>query len=214
MLFTLTVTDAEPVMPVTWVTAVIVACVLAVTWGATNSPVDEMVPMVLLQLTALVLVPFAEALHWLVCRGCITVGVHVTVIAVTGATVTVVLPLFVASWTEPALMVTVVLVVTTGAVNIPLASMLPEVDPQVTPVLKLPVPVTVAAQLLVWPDSMVVGVHDTVTAVMVEVVELLPPPQAPIPIKTNEDNIRAKTRKLIPQTVRAQHSLLQMNILM
>jgi len=134
--------------------------------------------------------------------------------AVTGVTVTVVLPLFVASWIEAALMLTVVLTVTTGAVNIPLTSMLPEVDPQVTPVLKLPVPVTVEVQLLVWPDSMVVGAHDTVTAVMVEVVELLPPPQATIPSKTNEDNIRAKTRKLIPQTMRARHSLPQMNILM
>ena len=73
-----------------------------------------------------------------------------------------------------------------------------------TAVLKLPVPVTVAVQELVWPDCSEVGVHDTVTDVMVELLEP-PPPQAMIPSRDNKARIRARARKPFPQTLPTQH---------
>ena len=105
---------------------------------------------------------------------------------------------------EAALTVTVVLAVAAGAVNIPLASMVPALDPQETAVLKLPVPATVAVHVLVWPDCTEVGVHDTVTEVMVELLEPLPL-QATIPTRASKANIKAKVRKPIPQIPRALH---------
>ena len=71
-----------------------------------------MAPMEVLQLTALVGEPLAKALHWLVCRDWIAVGVQDTVIAVSGVTVTVAVAFTVVSCTEVAVMVTVALVVT------------------------------------------------------------------------------------------------------
>ena len=68
----------------------------------------------------------------------------------------------------------------------------------------MPVPVTVAVQELVWPDCKEVGVHDTVTAVMVAVLEPLPP-HAKIPSRENNATIRARARKPFPQTIPAQH---------
>ncbi len=100
-LFTFTVTPAVAVTLVTWVVAVMVACVLAVTWGAVNSPEIEMLPILLLQFTRIVLEPFATALHWLLCRGWMAVGEQVTVIAVTGVTVTEVVPVFVCPGRKP-----------------------------------------------------------------------------------------------------------------
>ena len=112
-------------------------------------------------------------------------------------------PTFVESWTDDALIETVVLVLTACAVNTPLASMVPSEAPHETTVLKLPVPVTVAVQELVWPDCTEVGVHNTVTAVMVDVLEL--PPHAMIPSRENKARIRARARKPFPQTIPAQH---------
>lgn len=63
VLFTFTVTDDVPVTLDTCVTAVMVAWVLDVTWGAVNSPAVEIVPMLLLQFTVVVLLPFAVARH-------------------------------------------------------------------------------------------------------------------------------------------------------
>jgi hypothetical protein len=159
---------------------------------------------VLLQFTRIVLDPFAMALHWLLCRGWIAVGEQVTLIAVTGVTVTEVVPVFVLSWTEAALIETVVLAVTAGAVKTPFTSMVPLLDPHVTTVLNVPVPVTVAVHWLVWPDCTEVGVHETVTAVMVELPEPLPL-QATIPTRANKAKIRARVRKPSPQTLPAQH---------
>jgi hypothetical protein len=68
---------------------------------------------------------------------------------VTGVTVMVAFPTFVESWTDDALIETVVLVLTACAVNTPLASMVPSEAPHETTVLKLPVPVTVAVHELV-----------------------------------------------------------------
>jgi hypothetical protein len=63
-----------------------------------------------------------------------------------------VVPVFVLSWTEAALIETVVLAVTAGAVKTPFASIVPLLDPHETTVLNVPVPVTVAVHWLVWPD--------------------------------------------------------------
>lgn len=69
VLFTFTVTDVVPVTLEICVTAVMVAWVLDVTWGAVNRPAAEMVPILLLQSTVVVKLPFAVAIHWLFCRG-------------------------------------------------------------------------------------------------------------------------------------------------
>jgi hypothetical protein len=127
-------------------------------------------------------------------------------------TVTEVVPVFVLSWTEAALIETVVLAVTAGAVKTPFASIVPLLDPQLTAVLNVPVPVTVAVHWLVWPDCTEVGVHETVTAVMVELLEPLPP-HATIPRRASTANNRARVRKPSPQTLRAQRPHKQMNIL-
>jgi hypothetical protein len=117
--------------------------------------------------------------------------------AVTGMTVMVAVPTLVVSSIEAALTETAVLAVTASAVNNPLASIVPALVPHETAVLKLPVPVTVAVQELVWPDCTEVGVHDTVTAVMVAVLE--PPLQAMIPRSDNKAKIRARVRKPSPR---------------
>lgn len=102
-----------------------------------------------------------------------------------------------------------VLVFTASAVNTPLTSMLPAEAPQVTAVLKLPVPVTVAVQELVWPDCREVGEHDIVTDVMVAALE--PPLQAMIPSTDNEASISARARKPFPQTLPTQHRYCRAN---
>lgn len=68
-MFTFTVTDDVPVTLDTCVTAVMMAWVLAVTCGAVNNPAAEMLPILLLQFTVVVVLPFAVATHWLFCRG-------------------------------------------------------------------------------------------------------------------------------------------------
>src|SRR5271166_3974623 len=200
LLFTLMVTVAFAVMPLTWVVAVMVAVVVAVTCGAVNPPEAETTPMLLLQFTAVVGAPLAKALHWLFCRDWMMVGVQETEIAETGVTVTVVLPFMVESWTDVAVIVTMVATVTACAVKTPLVSMLPALEPQETAVLKLvPVPVTVAVHWLVWPDTTVAGVQVMVTAVMAVLLEPLPP-QAAIPKRANNARIRTRTRKPSPRS--------------
>ena len=119
--------------------------------------------------------------------------------AETGVTVIVADPNIVGSWIDAALTVTDVLAVTACAVNNPLASMVPTLAPHETAVLKLPVPVILAVHELVWPDCTAVGLHVTVTAVTVELLEPLPP-QATIPRRANTATIRARVRKPFPQT--------------
>ena len=63
VLFTFTVTGAEALTLPTTVVAVMVATVLEVTCGAVNRPEMEMVPMLLAQVTAMVLDPLAIATH-------------------------------------------------------------------------------------------------------------------------------------------------------
>lgn len=125
-------------------------------------------------------------------------GAHDTTMAVTGLTVTVNVPFLVVSWLEMAVTVTVVDAFTAWAVKSPLASIDPALVPQVTVEMKLPVPVTVAVHWLVWPDWIAVGVQVTVTAVMVEVLEL-PPPQAAMMRRAAMARRRARKRKLVPQ---------------
>jgi hypothetical protein len=91
------VTVDEPVALPTCVTAEIVATVLDVTTGAVYPPEADMAPMLALQFTALVAVPLAKALHVLFPRDWIVFGEQLTVIAVSGVTVTVALPVFVLS---------------------------------------------------------------------------------------------------------------------
>src|ERR1035438_5301657 len=129
VLFTFTVTVEVPVTLDTCVTAVMVAWVLAVTCGAVNRPAIQMLPILRVQFTVVVPAPFAVAMHWLFWRGCMALGEHVTVMAVTGVTVMVVVPTCVVSWDEAALIETVVLVFTAGAVNKPLVSMVPSLAP-------------------------------------------------------------------------------------
>jgi hypothetical protein len=93
---------------------------------------------------------------------------------------------------EVALTVTTRLVVTTGAVSVPEEDIEPAEVLQVTPVLKLPVPVTLAEHWLVPPELTVVGEQLTVTPVTVEFEEPPPPPQAAIhitPVTTSNNPI-------------------------
>jgi len=106
-----------------------------------------------------------------------------------GFTVTVAELDWVLSWVEVAVTVTEVLLETDGAVNKPEELTLPVLADHVTAELKLPVPDTVAEQLLVWFEVTVAGEQLTLTEVMLEEFTLLlplklppppPPPQATI----------------------------------
>jgi hypothetical protein len=66
------------------------------------------------------------------------------VIALSGVTVTVALPVLVVSCTDVAVMVTIVLVFTDCPVNTPFWSTVPALVPHETALLKVPLPVTVA----------------------------------------------------------------------
>jgi len=58
----------------------------------------------------------------------------------------------------------------------------------------------VAVQVLVWPDSMEVGLQETETPVMVLLLLLLPPPpQAMIPSSADMASSRARARKPSPR---------------
>src|SRR5215472_2884811 len=121
-----------------------------------------------------------------------TDGVQVTLIAVTGVTVTLAVAVFVVSWLETAVIVAVVLTFTGGPVRTPLVSMEPMLAPHVTDVLNVPVPVTVAVHWLVCPDSTEVGVQATETAVMVELLLPPPPPQPQITRSAESETASAK----------------------
>ena len=79
---------------------------------------------------------------------------------------------------EVAVTVTEVVEVTTGAVSKPVDETEPALAPQVTPVLKFPVPLTFAEHWLVCPEVTVDGEQLTLTAVTVGA-PLLPPPPPP-----------------------------------
>ena len=67
VLLTLMPTVAEPLTLVTCVVAVMVAWVATGTAGAVNWPDADITPIVLVQLTALVTLPLAVAVHRLFC---------------------------------------------------------------------------------------------------------------------------------------------------
>lgn len=68
-----------------------------------------------------------------------------------------------------------------------------------TVVTKVPVPVTVAVHWLVCPDCTAVGVHERVTAVMVPVLLLLPPPHAQMPRSSEQETMKTRKRKPSPR---------------
>jgi hypothetical protein len=115
--------------------------------------------------------------------------------AVVGFTVTEALPLTLVFCVEVAVTVTRRLVVTTGAVSIPDDEMEPADVVQVTLVLKLPLPVTLAEHWLVPPELTAVGEQLTLTLVTVEFEDPPLPPQAAIqstPVTTsNNPSLRA-----------------------
>jgi hypothetical protein len=119
--------------------------------------------------------------------------------AVSGVTVTVALPVLVESWTDVAVIVTLVLVLTACPVKTPFWVIVPTLVPHETALLKVPVPVTVAVHWLVCPDSRDVGAQLTLTAVIALLLEP-PPPQAAIPKIASNARIRPRTRKLSPET--------------
>jgi hypothetical protein len=92
-----------------------------------------------------------------------------------------------------------VLLVTEGAVNTPAEEMDPALALQVTALLKLPVPPTVALHWLVPPELTVPGEQLTVTEVTLELDP--PPPQAAIPMMlataSNSPNLRIITTNLL-----------------
>jgi len=107
----------------------------------------------------------------------------------TGLMITVVVPDFAVFSVEVAVMVTVVGARTTGAVKVPLAVIDPALAIQVTPVVKLPVPVTVAEHPINWLDWMGDGKQLAVTPVMVN--PLLLEPQA-----ANHNTLPATSKSL------------------
>ena len=94
-----------------------------------------------------------------------------------GFTATVAVPDMDVFWVEVAVTVTFVAADTIGAVKSPEDDIWPAFVLQVTVVLKLPVPITVAEHWLVWPEVTVAGEHDAVTDVMV----VEPPPPLLLP---------------------------------
>src|SRR5262249_17744769 len=86
---------------------------------------------------------------------------------------------------------------TEEALNTPELEMVPNpLAVHVTDELKLPVPETVAVQLLVWPAVIAVGLQLAPTVVIVEVPPLLlPPPQA---MRRSKPDTAARFRKNAP----------------
>ena len=103
-----------------------------------------------------------------------------------------------ASWAEMAVIVTGIEAVTGWPINTPLVSIVPALAPHVTAVLKVPVPLTVAVQVLVWPDWTEVGVQDTETPVIVLLLLLPPPPHAMMLSSAEMARSRARERKPFP----------------
>ena len=92
-------------------------------------------------------------------------------------TTIVVEPLFVVSCVEVAVIVTCVVNGTFPAVNMPPAGVIVPAPLAVheTTELKLPVPETVDVQVLVWPDTIAVGLQLAATVTIVDVAVLLLP---------------------------------------
>jgi hypothetical protein len=134
--------------------AVTVTLVLLVTEGAVNMPPLETLPEVADHITAVLLVPFTAALNC-----CVPPDVRaalpgetttLTVVGAEGLTVTLALAFLVVSAALVAVTVTLVLLETAGAVNMPLQQTLPEVADHMTDVLL--VPCTTALKCWVPPD--------------------------------------------------------------
>ncbi len=143
--WTWTLTGAVPDFVASWV-LVAVTVTLPAEAGAVKSPLELMLPPLALQVTAELKlpVPCTVAVHCDVPFVLTAVGLQLTATEVmVGATVwtwtlTGAVPDFVASWVLVA--VTVTLPAEAGAVNSPLALMLPPLALHVTAELKLPVP--------------------------------------------------------------------------
>lgn len=124
----------------TVLTAVTVTAVLLETAGAVYRPALEIVPLEACQVTLLLLVPCTDALNC--CEPPegteATLGETATLTGVLGATVTSALDCAVGSAALVAVTVTLVLLETVGAMNIPPLPMEPALAAQVTAVLLVP----------------------------------------------------------------------------
>jgi hypothetical protein len=121
--------------------AVMFTLVVVETVGAVNAPVVDTLPAVADQLTAVLLVPWTVALNcWIPPEITVVLfGEMLTLIIVPGGfTLTFALAFFVLSAALVAVTVTVVLLVTFGAVNKPLLEMVPAVAVHLTAVLVVP----------------------------------------------------------------------------
>ncbi|HZP17350.1 MAG TPA: hypothetical protein VFB00_05260 [Terriglobales bacterium] len=146
--------------------AVTVTLLLLETVGAVNRPLLEMDPAVADQVTDVLVAPCTEAANCCVPPELTVadVGETATLMAAAGAlTFTAALAFFVVSAALVAVMVTLVLLVTLGAVNRPLLEMDPAVADQVTDVLVAPC--TEAVNCCVAPELTVAddGETDTLT---------------------------------------------------
>lgn len=115
-------------------------------------------------------------------------------------TVTLAVPDTLVFCVETAVIVTDTFEVTLGAVNRPDEEIEPALVLQVTPVLKLPVPPTVAVHWLVPPELTVIGEQLTVTDVTLELPPPLPPQAAiprMLPNTSNSPSIRIVTIGLL-----------------
>lgn len=120
--------------------AVTVALVLLVTFGAVNIPPLETVPALADHVTAVLLVPCTVALNcWVLPEARLALpGAMVTLTAAGAFTVTIALAFLVVSAALVAVTVTLVALVTLGAVNRPPLDTVPPVAAQVTAVLLVP----------------------------------------------------------------------------
>jgi hypothetical protein len=151
-------------------------------------------------------VPDTVEAHWLVWPVCRLAGLHVVVTPVmAGAdTVTVAESDFVGSVAEVAVTLTVVLVATRGAVNSPVAVIVPALAVQLTPVPE--VPITVAVNCWVAPDATVGAFGETVTVTVCTAV-LLPPHAARKSNRLKPTDPNPPTNVLITSLVCIEHRL-------
>jgi hypothetical protein len=118
--------------------AVTVTVVLLLTVGAVNNPPLEIEPAVADQVTAVLVVPWTVAVNCCVLPDPTLALVGETATVIAGVTVTDALAFLVVSAALVAVTVTLVLLLTEGAVNSPLLETEPAVADQVTDVLVVP----------------------------------------------------------------------------
>lgn len=173
--------------------------------GAVKAPEEEMLPADACQVTAALKlpVPWTLAQHWTDCPS-FREWAHDTVTEVMvggggAVTLTVAGPDLDVSATDVAVIVTCPEVL--GAVNSPEVEMLPAEAVQVTDVLKLPVPCTLAEHWSVCPSGTEEAAHDTVTEVIVG--GGLPP--LPQPAATNAAAMKIEQYARARRRVMASH---------